>query len=233
VAEPVGVRGEDDRLIDLSLEVPNLPVLPFADWLRLGEVAFAMVMILYAESYGSISAFALKHGDRVNSNRDCWRWGPRTCCPACSMACRRGRVFGDIGQRGGGCHVTAGRWRGGAGGAGDRLTVLPYIALTPEPILAAIVIHALARGLSLQPLGRYFIWRRDRVLVMCAVGAVLVLGVLDGLLVSGDQRAADAQANVGGGYPGARADRRRARLCRRAASSRGGNRAGRPDRATG
>jgi MFS superfamily sulfate permease-like transporter len=62
--------------------------------------------------------------------------------------------------------------------------VLPYIALTPEPILAAIVIHALARGLSLQPLGRYFIWRRDRVLVMCAVGAVLVLGVLDGLLVS-------------------------------------------------
>ncbi|MNV64149.1 putative sulfate transporter [compost metagenome] len=58
--------------------------------------------------------------------------------------------------------------------------------MTPEPILAAIVIHALARGLSLQPLGRYFIWRRDRVLVMCAVGAVLVLvlGVLDGLLVS-------------------------------------------------
>jgi MFS superfamily sulfate permease-like transporter len=56
VAEPVGPRGEDDRTIDLSLEVPNLPVLPFADWLRLGEVAFALVMILYAESYGSISA---------------------------------------------------------------------------------------------------------------------------------------------------------------------------------
>ncbi len=27
-------------------------------------------MILYAESYGSISSFALKHGDRVSSNRD-------------------------------------------------------------------------------------------------------------------------------------------------------------------
>lgn len=51
-------------------------------------------------------------------------------------------------------------------------------------MLAAIVIHALARGLSLQPLGRYFIWRRDRVLVICAVAAVLVLGVLDGLLVA-------------------------------------------------
>jgi MFS superfamily sulfate permease-like transporter len=64
------------------------------------------------------------------------------------------------------------------------LTVLPWIALTPEPVLAAIVIYALARGLSLQPLGRYFIWRRDRLLVICAVAAVLVLGVLDGLLVA-------------------------------------------------
>jgi MFS superfamily sulfate permease-like transporter len=64
------------------------------------------------------------------------------------------------------------------------LTVLPYIAPAPEPILAAIVIHALARGLSLQPLGRYFIWRRDCLLVICAVGAVLLLGVLDGLLVA-------------------------------------------------
>ena len=57
-------------VIDLSLEVPRLPVLPFADWLHLGELAFAMVMILYAESYGSITSFALKHGDRVSSNRD-------------------------------------------------------------------------------------------------------------------------------------------------------------------
>jgi MFS superfamily sulfate permease-like transporter len=64
------------------------------------------------------------------------------------------------------------------------LTVLPLVALTPEPVLAAIVIYALGRGLSLQPLGRYFSWRRDRLLVICAVAAVLVLGVLDGLLVA-------------------------------------------------
>jgi MFS superfamily sulfate permease-like transporter len=64
------------------------------------------------------------------------------------------------------------------------LTVLPYVALTPEPVLAAIVIYALGRGLSLQPLGRYFLWRRDRLLVICAVAAVLVLGVLDGLLLA-------------------------------------------------
>ncbi len=64
------------------------------------------------------------------------------------------------------------------------LTLLPLIALTPEPVLAAIVIHALTRALSLEPLQRYFVWRRDRVLAICAVAAVLLLGVLDGLLAA-------------------------------------------------
>ncbi|CAI8703367.1 STAS domain-containing protein [Pseudomonas sp. IT-196MI5] len=172
-------------VIDLSLEVPELPVLPFADWLRLGELAFAMVMILYAESYGSISAYALKHGDRVTSNRDLLALGATNLLSG---------LFHGM-PAGAGYSATSANE---AAGATSRLAgivaalvvlvivlmVLPYIALTPEPILAAIVIHALGRGLSLQPLGRYFIWRRDRLLVICAVGAVLVLGVLDGLLVS-------------------------------------------------
>lgn len=172
-------------VIDLSLEVPRLPVLPFADWLHLGELAFAMVMILYAESYGSITSFALKHGDRVSSNRDLLALGAANLLSG---------LFHGM-PSGAGYSATSANE---AAGAGSRLagvvaagvvllivlTVLPWIALTPEPVLAAIVTHALARGLSLQPLGRYFIWRRDRLLVICAVAAVLVLGVLDGLLVA-------------------------------------------------
>ncbi|MCX7079826.1 MAG: SulP family inorganic anion transporter [Pseudomonas sp.] len=172
-------------VIDLSLEVPQLPVLPFTSWLRLGELGFAMVMILYAESYGSISSFALKHGDRVSTNRDLLALGAANLLSG---------LFHGM-PAGAGYSATSANE---AAGAGSRLagavaalvvlvivlTVLPYIALTPEPVLAAIVIHALARGLSLQPLGRYFIWRRDRLLVICAVAAVLVLGVLDGLLVA-------------------------------------------------
>ena len=172
-------------VIDLSLEVPRLPVLPFTDWLRLGELAFAMLMILYAESYGSITSFALKHGDRVSSNRDLLALGAANLLSG---------LFHGM-PAGAGYSATAANE---AAGAGSRLagavaagvvllivlTVLPWIALTPEPVLAAIVIYALGRGLSLQPLGRYFIWRRDRLLVICAVAAVLVLGVLDGLLVA-------------------------------------------------
>ncbi|MFJ5240687.1 SulP family inorganic anion transporter [Pseudomonas neuropathica] len=172
-------------IIDLSLEVPNLPVLPFADWLRLGEVGFALVMILYAESYGSISAYALKHGDRVTSNRDLLALGASNLLSGLFHGMPAGAGYSATSA-----NEAAGatsRWAGGVAALVVLiivLTVLPWIALTPEPILAAIVMHALGRGLSLQPLGRYFIWRRDRVLVICAVSAVLVLGVLDGLLVS-------------------------------------------------
>lgn len=172
-------------VIELSLEVPNLPVLPFADWLRLGEVGLALVMILYAESYGSISSYALKHGDRVTSNRDLLALGTSNLLSGLFHGMPAGAGYSATSA-----NEAAGamsRWAGGVAALVVLiivLTVLPWIALTPEPVLAAIVMHALARGLSLQPLGRYFVWRRDRLLVICAVGAVLTLGVLDGLLVS-------------------------------------------------
>jgi len=172
-------------VIDLNLEVPRLPVLTFTDWLRLGELAFAMVMILYAESYGSISSYALKHGDRTSSSRDLLALGASNLLSGLFHGMPAGAGFSATSA-----NEAAGATSRLAGGVAALvvllivLTVLPYIALTPEPILAAIVIHALARGLSLQPLGRYFIWRRDRLLVICAVAAVLVLGVLDGLLVA-------------------------------------------------
>jgi MFS superfamily sulfate permease-like transporter len=66
---------------------------------------------------------------------------------------------------------------------GLTLTVLPWIARLPEPVLAAIVISALAHALSWRVFVPYFRWRRDRVAVVSAVLAVLLLGVLDGLLV--------------------------------------------------
>ncbi|ROM93901.1 hypothetical protein BK658_19290 [Pseudomonas brassicacearum] len=172
-------------VIDLGLEIPKLPVLPFADWLRLGELGFAMVMILYAESYGSISSFALKHSDRVSSNRDLLALGASNLVSGLFHGMPAGAGYSATSA-----NEAAGATSRLAGGVAALvvliivLTVLPYIALTPEPILAAIVMHALGRGLSLQPLGRYFVWQRDRLLVICAVAAVLVLGVLDGLLVA-------------------------------------------------
>jgi MFS superfamily sulfate permease-like transporter len=60
---------------------------------------------------------------------------------------------------------------------------LPWIELTPEPVLAAVVIHAVSHTLSLSAFRPYFAWRRDRFDVVAAAVAVVVLGVLNGLLV--------------------------------------------------
>ena len=64
------------------------------------------------------------------------------------------------------------------------LTLLPAIALTPEPILAAIVMHAVSHTLRLSVFKPYFFWRRDRFVIIAAVVSVLLLGVLDGLLAA-------------------------------------------------
>ena len=62
--------------------------------------------------------------------------------------------------------------------------LLPQLALTPEAVLAAIVIHAVSHTLRPAVFRPYWAWRRDRLLVIAACAAVLLLGVLDGLLVA-------------------------------------------------
>ncbi|KPA90222.1 sulfate permease-like transporter, MFS superfamily [Pseudomonas asplenii] len=172
-------------VIDLQLAVPSLPRLGFSDWLKLVELGFALVMILYAESYGSISAFALKYGDRVSSNRDLLVLGGANLLSGLFHGMPAGAGYSATSA-----NEAAGATSRCAGVVAALVvlaivaTALPLIALTPEPVLAAIVIHALARAVSLEPLQRYFVWRRDRFLAICAVAAVLLLGVLDGLLAA-------------------------------------------------
>lgn len=64
------------------------------------------------------------------------------------------------------------------------LTLLPAVALTPVPVLAAVVIHAVGHTLKPAVFRPYFTWKRDRLVVFAAIAAVLVFGVLDGLLAA-------------------------------------------------
>ena len=59
---------------------PAWPELPFADWLRVVELSFGLVMLVFAESWGSMRSTALQHGDRLNANRELAVLG------ACNMA---------------------------------------------------------------------------------------------------------------------------------------------------
>jgi high affinity sulfate transporter 1 len=171
--------------IPLQLSRPTLPALSHTEWLRLGELAMALVMILYAESYGSIRSFAMKHGDAISPNRDLVALGAANIVSG---------LFNGM-PVGAGYSVTSANESAGAVSrfagliaAGVILlivlTMLPLVALTPEPVLAAIVIHAVSHTLNPNMFRPYFRWRRDRIVVVAAVFGVLSLGVLDGLLAA-------------------------------------------------
>lgn len=177
----VGIVGP----IHLSLSAPALPVLPRVDWLRLGELGFALVMVLYSESYGSIRSFAIRHGDSVAPNRDLLALGASNLASGLFLGMPVG-----AGYSGTSANEAAGASSRAAGGIALVVLlalvalVLPSIALTPEPVLAAIVIHAVSHSLQPAAFRPYFQWRRDRVVAVAAVLAVLWLGVLDGLLAA-------------------------------------------------
>jgi len=171
--------------IQLELSTPTMPHLSQTDWLQLFELGFAMVFILYAESYGSIRSFAIKHGDSVLPNRDLLALGASNLVSGLLQGMPVGAGYSATAANE--KYGAKSRWAGLAAALIVLvivLTMLPAIALIPKPVLAAIVIHAVSHTLSLATFKPYFAWRRDRLEVIAAVIGVLALGVLEGLLVA-------------------------------------------------
>lgn len=171
--------------ITLSFSSPTVPMLVRTQWLELTKLAFAMALILYAESYGSIRTFAMRHGDPVSSNRDLVALGIANLASALfqGMPVGAGYSATSANEAAGARSRVAGLVAGGVVLLAV-LTVLPWIAHVPEPLLAAIVINAVSHSLNPAALRPYFQWRRDRLVAVVAVAAVVMLGVLDGLLVA-------------------------------------------------
>ena len=171
--------------IQLTLHAPAIPDLRRDEWLRLAELALALVMVLYCESYGSIRSFAMKHGDAVSPNRDLLALGASNLLSGLFLGMPVGAGYSATSA-----NESAGatsRWAGGVAALAMLLLVsfvLPLIAYTPEAVLAAVVIHAVSHSLNPAVFRRYFVWKRDRLVTVAAVVAVLWLGVLDGLMLA-------------------------------------------------
>lgn len=171
--------------IDISLAMPVLSRLTQEEWTRLAELAFALALILYAESYGAIRSFALKHGDPVAPERDLLALGVANVLAGLLQAMPVGAGYSatSANEAAGATSRLAGLVAAAVVGL-IVLTLLPLVALTPLPVLAAVVIHAVSHTLNPVALQPYFAWRRDRLLVLAAIAGVLLFGVLDGLLVA-------------------------------------------------
>jgi SulP family sulfate permease len=161
-----------------------LPVWPTSgQWLPSIELAAALLLVLYAESYGAIRAFALKHGDPVEANRDLLVIGVANAL----SGLLHGMPLG-AGYSGTSANEAAGarsRLAGLVAAASVLVMVLlRWIERIPEPVLAAIVIHAVSKSWRLSVFKPYLQWKRDRLVALAAVVAVLALGILNGLLVA-------------------------------------------------
>lgn len=171
--------------IHLQLATPTLPSLSHAEWLRLGELGLAMVMILYAESYGAIRSFAIKHNDSIAPNRDLLALGASNVLSGLFHGMPVGAGFSATSaNEAAGATSRLSGWVAALVILAIMFTLLPSIALTPEPVLAAIVIHAVSHMLNPVIFRPYFRLHRDRLVAIVSVIAVLMLGVLDGLLAS-------------------------------------------------
>ncbi len=166
-----------------SLDWPRWP--HRGQWVPSAELAAALLLILYAESYSSIRGFALKHGDSVNANRDLLVLGVANVI----SGALQGMPVG-AGYSGTSANEAAGarsRWAGLIAAATVLLLVLlalRWIERIPQPVLAAIVIHAVSKSLRLSTFAPYLRWHRDRLVALAAVLAVLSLGILNGLLLA-------------------------------------------------
>jgi sulfate permease, SulP family len=186
------------RLLDLHglgvaevgrVERPSLhaavPVLRRDDWAQLLELAFGLVVLVFAESWGSIRNTALAHGDTVDANRELMVLG--TCNLAAGLL--QGMPVGS-GFSATSANAAAGatsRWAGLFALAVVLAVIavaLPAVHLLPRPVLAVAVITALWHALNPRPLADVWRMRRDRTLLTGGILAVLVFGVMYGMLLA-------------------------------------------------
>jgi sulfate permease, SulP family len=171
--------------IRLALQWPALAAPPPGHWLQIAEFSLALMFILYAESYGSIRSYALKHDDTVQPNRDLLALGVANLVA--------GFLQGT--PVGAGYSATSANDAAGARSRFAGLTAacvvlvlvllcVRWIERIPEPVLAAIVIHAVSKSLRLSAFAEPFRWQRDRLVALAAVLAVMIFGVLNGLLAA-------------------------------------------------
>lgn len=172
-----------------SIEPPSFqfawPELSKNDWLSVAELAFGLVVLIFAESWGSVRALALAHGDKLDANRELMVLGACNATSALMQGMAVGAGFSASSANAGAGSQS--RWSGVVALVMVALALvfaLPALHLLPRPVLAVAVIAALWHSLSPAPLIAVWAMRRDRLLIVGAVLAVLFFGVLHGMLAA-------------------------------------------------
>jgi MFS superfamily sulfate permease-like transporter len=169
--------------IDMVPAWPAWTALPWSTLSEMAQVSLMLVLILFAESWGTMRGLALRHGDTVRPNRELGALGLSNLAAALVQGMPVGAGF----SAGSAAEAAGAKTRatGVVAALGVALLMLfagGLVAELPRPVLAAVVIAALTHALDPSPFVR--LWRigRDQYVAVGAAAGVLVLGVLDGMV---------------------------------------------------
>lgn len=169
----------------VALNWPTLPAMDRADLSRLGQLTLPLVLILFAESWGTIRTLSLRHGDVVAADRELRGLGVANLASALTQGMPVGAGFSaGAASEAAGAATRATAVVAALGLAGLIAWGAPLIAHLPQTVLAAVVIAALAPSLNPAPLLRLWRLDRDQYVALGAAAGVLLLGVLNGMLVA-------------------------------------------------
>lgn len=171
--------------IGLLPAFPSLSLQQLPDVVRIAPYAVPLVLILFAESWGTIRPLALRNNDKADANRELGALGVTNLASAIVQGMPIGAGFsaGQAAEASGAKTLATGIV------AGLGLAVLiafagNFVANLPHPVLAAVVIAALLHSLDPTPLLRLWRLGRDQYIALAAAAGVLLFGVLDGMLVA-------------------------------------------------
>ena len=171
--------------ISMTLALPTLPPYSWALYARVIQFTLPLVLILFAESWGTMRALALRHGDSLVAGRELGALGLANLASAAVSGMPVGAGFsaGNASEGAG----AASRATAVAAAIGLALLIAaagPLVARLPAPVLAAVVVAALVHSLDPAPIVRLWRLRRDVVVALSAATAVLAFGVLNGMLIA-------------------------------------------------
>ena len=163
----------------------GLPILNTEQWLRTWEIAPALLLILFAESWGSVRSLALQHGDSVDANRELMALGVANLASGLVQGLPVGAGYSaaSAAQAAGG-HS---KWAGVAAAFALGLLLYlarPLLALLPVPVLAAVVLAILSHNLWPTAVLSTLRLGGDAWLAVVAAAGVLLFGVLFGMLLA-------------------------------------------------
>jgi SulP family sulfate permease len=163
----------------------SLPILSTEQWLRTWEIAPALLLILFAESWGSVRSLALQHGDSVDANRELMALGVANLASGLVQGLPVGAGYSaaSAAQAAGGHSKWAGVAAAVALGALLWLA-RPWLALLPVPVLAAVVLAILSHNLWPTAVLSTLRLGGDAWLAVVAAAGVLLFGVLFGMLLA-------------------------------------------------